>query len=393
MSESDDTAAFRAQVREFLAAEFTPELRREAAVQSGVFASPDLVRRWQAVLHRRGWAAPAWPTEYGGPGWTPRERYIFDHECAEAGTPILPAMGLGMCGPVLMKFGTAQQKARFLPRILSGEDFWCQGYSEPQSGSDLASLQCRAVKDDADSYLVTGTKIWTTHAHAANWMFMLVRTSSSGKPQQGITFLLVPMQTPGITVRPIRSMSGEHEINQVFFDAVRVPVENRVGEENGGWTVAKYLLEFERGGVSRSARVKSALKRALASAREERADGGLLCDDADFRRRFTELSMAQEVLRALEWRSLNDAEIRGQIGDSSASTLKLLGSELLQEATTFAMDAIGDYALADQRSAQPIGPEYASLPTARYLNQRAGTIFGGSSEVQRNILSRLLIDR
>jgi alkylation response protein AidB-like acyl-CoA dehydrogenase len=388
-------AAFRRTVRDFLAREFTPELRAAAARQSGVFATPDLARRWIAILHRQGWSAPHWPREHGGTGWTPIQRYIWDQECAEAGAPILPGMGFSMCGPVLMRFGTPEQQRRFLPRILSGEHYWCQGYSEPQAGSDLAALACRAVRD-GDHYVVDGTKIWTTHAHAANWIFLLVRTASLVKPQQGITFLLCPLDTPGITIRPIRSISGEHEVNQVFFDGVRVPVENRVGDENDGWTVAKYLLEFERSGGSRAARVKSVLRRIEKLAATGVRGGEPLAADADFRRRHVELAFGQRVLEATEWRLLISQEAGRSVGDTTASLLKLRGSELMQEATTLAMDSQGEDALVDHHFGLPGMPALdgaVGWPTPRYLNNRAATIFGGSSEIQRNILARALLER
>jgi alkylation response protein AidB-like acyl-CoA dehydrogenase len=238
---SADDLAFRDRVRAALAEKFTPDLKAAAARQSGVIAEPEMSRRWQKALHELGWVGLGWPREYGGPGYGPVQRYIVESELAAAGAPGFASMGVQMCGPVIIGFGTAEQKAYFLPRMLSGEHYWCQGYSEPGSGSDLASLQTRAVRDGED-YVVNGTKIWTTHAHVANWIFLLVRTSSEGRPQTGITFLLVDMTSPGISISPIITLAGDHEVNQVFFDNVRVPVANRVGEENQGWTVAKYLL-------------------------------------------------------------------------------------------------------------------------------------------------------
>src|SRR5437764_2585735 len=258
MDAARDDLAFREEVRSFLEAALTPDIRTAQARQAGVFSEGELCRRWHKVLYEQGWVAPSWPAEYGGPGWSPMQRFIFADECARANAPVLPAMGLQMCGPVLMRYGTPEQKAFFLPRMLSGEHYWCQGYSEPQSGSDLASLQTRAVRD-GDDYVVSGTKLWTTHAHFANWMFLLVRTDPDVKPQAGISFLLTPMDAPGLSVRPIISISGEHEINQVFFDDVRVPAANLVGEENQGWSVAKYLLEFERGAGAQAARLKTML--------------------------------------------------------------------------------------------------------------------------------------
>lgn len=387
--------AFRDRVRTFLDEKFTPELREAASRQTGVFSEGELARCWHAILSAQGWVAPAWPREHGGPGWTHVQRYLFDSECALAGTPALPAMGLQLCGPVLMGYGTAEQKAYFLPRILSGEHYWCQGYSEPQSGSDLASLQTRAVRD-GDHYVVTGSKLWTTHAQYANWMFLLVRTSDAGKPQSGITFLLTPMDTPGIKVQPIISISGEHEINQVFLDEVRVPVANRVGEENQGWTVAKYLLEFERGGGAWSSRIKGLLRQLKVIAAAETADdGGPLAADAGFRRRIAELEAEVMAVDFTERRVVSGLSTGSNAGDAVASMLKLKGSETQQKVTELLVEALAHYGRPDQRhslgvhaSGAPTGPDYARTPVARYLNARASTIFGGSSEIQRNILAR-----
>ncbi len=381
--------AFRDEVRVFLDAAFTPDLRAAAARQAGVFAEAELARRWHRTLYEKGWVAPAWPRQYGGAGFTAVQRYLFDSELSEAGAPALPAMGLQMCGPVLMGHGDQAQKDYFLPRILSGEHYWCQGYSEPGAGSDLASLQCRAVRD-GDDYVINGTKIWTTHAHAANWMFLLVRTATEGKPQAGITFLLLDMATPGVTVQPIITLPGEHEVNQVFFDNVRTPVSLRVGEENKGWTVAKYLLEFERGGGSFAARLKGAMRQMRTIAA---AEG--LWEDAAFRRRVAELEVQICAVDFTERRVVSQASTGASVGDSTASLLKLKGTETMQAVTELAVEALGVYATADQREAlgiganvSPVGADYAAVPVARYLNMRASTIYGGSSEVQRNILAR-----
>jgi acyl-CoA dehydrogenase len=384
-------------VRAFLAARFTPELRAASARQAGVFAEAEVARAWQRILNAQGWAAPAWPKEYGGTDWSAVQRYIFNSECAAAGTPILPAMGLQMCGPVLMRFGTEAQKDFFLPRLLSTEHYWCQGYSEPQAGSDLAALKCRAVHD-GDDYVVEGTKIWTTHAHVANWIFLLVRTDPKAKPQAGISFLLAPLSTPGITIRPIQSFSGEHEVNQLFFDGVRVPVANRVGEENAGWTVAKYLLEFERGGGSHAARIRRILAGIRTAAACENAGGAPLLADPGFAARLTELEVDLMAIDVTERRVVSGLSTGKSVGNAVASMLKLRGSETTQRATELAMQVLGYYAMADQRAAlggrptdEAIGPDYAVVPTARYFNARAATIFGGSSEVQRNILARTAV--
>lgn len=390
---SDADLAFRNEVRAFLAEKFTPDLREAAARQAGVFAEGELVRRWQKILHEKGWVAPTWPKEYGGAAFTPVQRYIFEAECAEAGTPALAAMGLQLCGPVLIGYGTAEQKAYHLPRILSGESYWCQGYSEPGSGSDLAALQCRAERD-GDHYVVNGTKIWTTHAHFANWMFLLVRTDTGGKPQAGITFLLTPMDAPGISISPIISISGEHEVNQTFFDNVRIPVSNRVGEENQGWTVAKYLLGFERGGVY-SPRIRGILRRTMAMAHAEHADSGAqLSADPTFRRKVAELEVELQAVEYTERRVISQLSAGENVGAIS-SLLKLKGTELMQKATELSVEALAAYAAPDQRGClgiganqSPVGPNYAITPMARYLNTRAATIYGGSSEVQRNILAR-----
>lgn len=386
---------FRARVRAFLADKLTPDLAAAAARQAGVFADGELSRRWHRILYEQGWVAPAWPAEYGGPGWTPMQRFAFDDECAKAGAPQIPVMGLQMCGPVIMRYGTEAQKTFFLPRMLSGEHYWCQGYSEPQSGSDLASLQTRAVRD-GDDYVVNGTKIWTTHAQHANWMFLLVRTSAEGKAQGGISFLLTPMDAPGVSVRPIISISGEHEVNQVFFDDVRIPVANRLGEENAGWTVAKHLLEFERGAGASASRLTRTLDQIRAIAGRELSGQGssLWNDDADFRARLGALEIEVAGLAYAEAQAAAMLSAGRNIGPT-ASLLKLQVSTLQQRATELAVEALGVYAAPDQRGAlgyganEPaIGPDHAVTPTAKYLNTRAATIYGGSSEVQRNILAR-----
>lgn len=386
---------FRDEVRGFLSEAFTPELRKAAGLQIGVFAEPELGLRWHRILNEKGWAAPTWPKRYGGPGWSQMQRYIFDMECAEAGTPVLSSAALRMVGPVLMRFGTETQKAYFLPRILSGEDYWCQGYSEPQAGSDLAALRCRAVPD-GDDYLINGTKIWTTHAQFANWIFLLVRTANSDKPQTGITFLLAPMDAPGITIRPIQSLSGEHEVNQVFFDDVRIPIENRVGEENHGWEVAKYLLEFERGGAY-AARIKRALKLArLIAERESDGHGAAYLANPLFQASLADAEIDLLAIDLLERQIFSAAPAGESIGDVAASLIKLQGTEALQRATEIAVEALGPRGLIDyyrlrqsDADSPALGPDYVQTPVALYLNKRAATIYGGSSEIQRNILAKV----
>ena len=395
---SSEDLEFKEEVRRFLDEKLTPELRAASARQAGVFADKDVSQVWHRILYERGWIAPAWPKEYGGTGWSPVQRYLFESACADVGTPILPAMGLGLCGPVLIGYGTARQKDYFLPRMLSGEHYWCQGYSEPQAGSDLASLQCRAVRD-GDHYVVNGTKIWTTHGHLANWLFLLVRTDAMVKPQAGLSFMLTPMDVPGLTVRPILSLAGEHELNQLFFDDMRIPVENRVGDENDGWSVAKYLLEFERGGGSHASKVRRILKKTKEIAGCERADsGGALLHDPDFSRRLVNMEVALAALDMTERRVIAGLSTGKSVGNMTASMLKLRGAETIQKASELAMEALGLYGIPDQMAALgthpaqlPVGPAYAAGPTAKYLGMRAITVYGGTAEVQRNILARAIL--
>lgn len=393
-----EEVAFRDEVRAFLDEKFTPGLRAEAAKQAGMFAEAPLAIRWQRILHEKGWVAPAWPIEYGGPGWSARQIEIFNDECARVGTPRLPGLGLRLCAPVIMRYGSAEQKAYFLPRMLSAEHYWCQGYSEPGAGSDLASLQTRADRD-GDDYIVNGSKIWTTHAQYANWMFLLVRTNQNPPKQKGISFLVTPFDAPGISIRPIISMSGEHEVNQVFFDNVRIPVANRMGEENEGWTVAKYLLEHERGGNSLAVRLRVGMDTALGIARRQPSDnGGNLLDDPPFRRKAALLEIEIRAAQALESHLRGGRGVGESIGGVGSSIKKLKSTEIGQRIDSLAVEALGYYGVADQRdglglgaNSAPIGPDYALLPAARYLNNRATTIFAGSSEVQRNILARALL--
>jgi len=388
--------AFRNEVRAFLDAELTDELRQAGRRATSVFMDKAYSLPWQRILNARGWAAPSWPKEFGGPGWSDAQRYIFAAECARAGAPGLAPMGLRMVGPVIMRYGSPEQQAHYLPRILSGEDYWCQGYSEPGAGSDLASLQLAAVRD-GDDYVLNGSKIWTTHAHWANRMFCLVRTRREGKPQAGISFLLLDMQSPGITVRPIITLAGEHEVNQVFFDNVRVPAANRLGEENDGWTVAKYLLEFERGGGG-AAGLRVALERLTAMASAAPADGGgrLIADPA-FRLKLARLAIALDAVETTELRVLA-AMGAGQPPGPISSVMKIQTTELMQKLDELALDALGIYAPADQPEARApnanvafVGPEAGLTTTARYLNDRAGSIYGGSNEIQRDIIARRML--
>ena len=387
---------FRKEVRKFINDELTEELREAGKLTASVFSEVEYSSKWHKILYKKGWIGASWPEEYGGTGWDDMQRYIFRSECASSGAPSPTAMGLAMVGPVLMKHGTQKQKDFYLPRILSGEDFWCQGYSEPGSGSDLASLQCKAVRD-GDHYLVNGTKIWTTHAQYANRIFCLVRTDNSGKPQQGITFLLIDMDTPGIEIKPIITLAGDHEVNQTFFDDVKVPVENVVGEENDGWTVAKYLLEFERGG-GYAAALQEQARRIKSIASKERSDSGeSLLEDKNFSRALNEVEIEVQAVLMTEHRIMSDIAERGHPGPAS-SILKSRGSELKQTLDELAVSAMGYYTLPLQNEARKlgsnfevIGPDYGVTIYPQYLNNRATTIYGGSNEVQKNIMAKFVL--
>ena len=383
---SPELEAFRDDVQAFLSEALHDELRRGAAYNGGMFQDYETNIRWHRILAAKGWVAPAWPERFGGPGWTVEQRYIFSAECAAAGAPALAPMGLGMCGPVLMGHGTEEQQATFLPRILSGEDYWCQGYSEPGSGSDLAALALDARRD-GDHYVLNGSKIWTTHAHHANWMFALVRTDRSGKPQTGITFLLIPMDTPGLRVDPIIFVSGEHEVNAVFFDDVRVPVSHRVGAENDGWTVAKYLLEFERGGGNAGPGLEAAARRLHRLA----ADHGVALPQGTL----ASLEVTIEAVKTLEFRILS-ALGQGQNPGPESPMLKTLAGQARQQLSELTVSLLGPTALGGAAAPAPRGatPKVAAASAtaaARYFNYRALSIAGGTDEVQRDIIAKRVL--
>jgi alkylation response protein AidB-like acyl-CoA dehydrogenase len=393
---SPEEGAFRDEVRAFLDTALTPELRAAGQRTTSVFTDKRYSIEWQRILHAKGWVAPSWPKEYGGTGWNEMQRYIFARECARAGAPGLAPMGLRMVAPAIMRFGTAEQKAHYLPRILSGEDYWCQGYSEPGSGSDLASLQLRATSDGND-YILNGSKIWTTHAQWADRIFCLVRTRADGKPQAGITFLLIDMKTPGISVKPIITLAGEHEVNQVFFDDVRVPKANRLGEENQGWTVAKYLLEFERGGGS-AAGLKVSLARIRAIAETEPGDDGcMLIENSSFSSKLAAVEIVIEAVEMTEHRVMCAFSAGANPGPAS-SMLKAQGTEAMQRLDELAIEACARYATVEQSEARkvgsnvtPVGPAHSLFAMPRYLNNRAASIYGGSNEIQRNIIAQLVL--
>ena len=389
-------AAFRDEVCNFFDAKLTEDMREASNLTSGVFAEMEIGRRWHTALYEQGWIAPAWPEEHGGTGWTPMQRYIYDSEAGKVGTPTVYLMGLALVGPVIMQFGTDEQKAHYLPRILSGEDIWCQGYSEPGSGSDLASLQTRAVRD-GDEYVINGSKIWTTGAQHADRIFCLVRTADTEKRQEGISFLLFDMDDPGIKVEPIITLAGDHEVNQVFFDDVRVPVANRLGEENDGWTVAKYLLEFERGGSAYAAMVASSLGKLHEITAAEPAAGGVLGDDPAFALKVAAAEIKQQAAEYTEHRTIAEIVQRGRPGPAS-SIMKVLGSETNQWVTELMVEAVHYYGAAYQPEArvpgnniEPIGPVHAVPAVPKFLNFRASSIYGGSNEIQRNIVAKQVL--
>jgi len=394
--------AFRAEVRAFLASSLPADMRDCHAAGKRLVAA-DIIR-WQKILHAKGWGAGSWPVAFGGAGWSAVERHIFDEECAEAGTPLQLPFGLKMVAPVIMKFGNEAQKAHFLPRILAGDDWWCQGYSEPGAGSDLASLKTRAVRGtdaEGEHYIVNGQKTWTTLGHHADWIFCLVRTSTEGRPQEGITFLLIDMKTPGITVRPIIMLDGEHEVNDVWFDNVRVPVENRVGEENRGWTYAKFLLGHERTSIAGVGRSKAALKRLKALAcRQPGDDGRPLIEDTRFRDRIARLELELMALEITNLKVISNEDRQLPPGPE-ASLLKIKGSEIQQSLAELAMQALGPYALphlpdmlAPGWQGEPLSSTFEPADAGHagaYFNLRKTTIYGGSNEVQKNIIAQMIL--
>ena len=388
---TEEERHFEQQVRDFLAQHLPDHIVEATAKNSSVFVEKDLALEWQAILVKQGWAVPQWPVEHGGTDWTPAQKYIFSRECYLAGAPMLIPLGLLMLAPVIMAFGTDEQKAEYLPKILSGEHYWCQGYSEPGAGSDLASLKLKA-EPDGDDYIVNGSKIWTTHAHLSDHIFCLVRTDNSGRPQQGISFLLIDMETPGVTVEPILTMAGDHEVNQVFFDNVRVPQSNRIGEENKGWSYAKYLLEFERGGGFSAPRIRHELDRLRGLVTDRQADDPDFDAHGDIDRRLARLDIDLKALEITELRILSSVSGGGNPGPES-SILKLNTTRLEQDINELSVDVLGYQGLAMDPVADgsPYRPDFISSVLPRYLNNRAASIFGGSQEVQRNIIAKMVL--
>ena len=385
--------AFRDEVRKFIEDNDPPELK-------GVKDRDNLTKEqflvWHKLLGKKGWSVPAWPVEYGGTGWTPTQRYIFKEEMARAGAIEPLPFGVSMVAPVIYTFGSQEQKDRFLPGIRSGEDWWCQGYSEPGAGSDLAGLKTTAVRD-GDHYIVNGQKTWTTLAQHADWIFCLVRTNPDVKKQEGISFLLIDMNTPGIEVRPIITMDGGHEVNETWLTDVRVPVENLVGEENKGWTYAKFLLAHERSGIAAVARSKEGIRNLKKIASTELDRGEPLIENPDFARKIAQLEIDLQALEYTELRTLA-SEQAGKGPGPESSILKIKGTEVQMRITELVMEAVGVYAQPYSRSfegeganAMPVGPDYSHLAVPNYANMRKTSIYGGSNEIQRNIISKMIL--
>ena len=385
---NDDDLAFQQEVRQFLAEAW------DADLQAMVSARPtmrDGMIEWQRRLNKKGWMAPGWPVEHGGTGWSVTQSFIFNSERAASGAPDIIPFGVTMVAPVIIAYGNDEQKAKFLPRILQSEDWWCQGYSEPGAGSDLASLKTKAELD-GDDYVINGSKIWTTYAQYADWIFCLVRTDSSGRKQEGITFLLIDMKAPGVTVRPIDTIDGFHHLNEVFFDNVRVPVENRIGEEGKGWTYAKSLLVHERLSIAEVADSKRGLTELREMARVEVNGGKTLLEDPLFAKRLSDIEIELMALEFTELRALA-AIAEGSEPGPESSLLKLQGTEVQQAIQTLRMDVAGYYSgtLQGDLSAQELGHEYANSAQQLYFRGRASTIYGGSNEVQKNITAKYVL--
>jgi alkylation response protein AidB-like acyl-CoA dehydrogenase len=390
---SPEELAFQQEVRTFIAENYPENLR--SVQDEGHDLSKEDFLSWHRILSKKGWIAPAWPVEYGGTGWTATQRFIWSEELAAADCVGTMPFGLSMVGPVIYTFGTPEQKAQFLPGILSGDDWWCQGYSEPGAGSDLASLRTKAVRD-GDHYVVNGQKTWTTMAQYADWGFFLVRTDSDAKAQEGISFLLINMKTPGVTVRPIITLGGEHEVNEVWLEDVRVPIANRIYEENKGWTCAKFLLAHERTGIAAVARSKRGVEKIKSIARTEQDGDRPLIANPFFKRKISELEIDLTALEFTELRSLA-GEAAGKGPGPESSLLKIKGSEIQQRITELALEAVGHYGapyfrgFGEGDNEHPIGPDYAHRAAPTYFNTRKTTIYGGSNEIQRNIIAKMVL--
>ena len=391
---TEEERHFRQEVRDFINREL-PKETRDRMIR-GKSPTKAQVVEWQQKLNARGWAAPEWPKEYGGPGWTMAQRYIFREELMLAPAPSPLGFNINMCGPVIIAFGTEEQKRRFLPRMLNLDDWWCQGFSEPGAGSDLAGLKTRAVLE-GDHWVVNGQKTWTTLAQHADWIFLLVRTDPNAKKQEGISFLLVDMKTPGITVRPIITIEGGHEVNEVFFDDVKVPKENLVGQVNRGWDCAKYLLGNERFGQARVGASRERIRRLKKIAAETDLDGRPLIEDPAFRQRVAEIEVELQALEMTVMRVIANEKRRGNKPDPATSVLKIKGTEIQQGVSELLMKAAGPYAWidgdpeAEGSNDLDLAPDWAFGLAGTYFNWRKQSIYGGSNEIQRNIMAKAFL--
>jgi alkylation response protein AidB-like acyl-CoA dehydrogenase len=385
---SPEELEFQTQVRAFLDAALKPEWRGVSDVDNR--ARPAVIAQWQAALAAQGWLTPGWPVAHGGRGWTPMQHHIFKEECSRLRAPKISNMSIGMIGPLICAFGTPAQQNFYLPRIVSGADIWCQGFSEPGSGSDLASLKT-AARREGDTYVVSGQKIWTTYAHQATRMFCLVRTDpNAARPQAGISMLLIDMALPGITVRPIRTIDGEHHFNEVFFDDVRVPAGCLLGDEHKGWDVARALLAFERSGIADVVATRQVLNDVAQIAAGEPRGNVSLIDDDGFADRLAKLEIALDALETFELRVM-EASARGAAKDFDASLLKILGSELKQNIHVLGIEALGQLGAVWPDDAPPHPSGAGRHLVVDALFYRAGSIFGGSNEIQRNIIAKSLL--
>ncbi len=381
---SDSDQAFRTEVRQFFAESYTDDLKQRLG-SSATFS--EAIIDWQKVLYQQGWIAPDWPAEYGGTGWSSAQKFIYETERAQAGVPDVLPFGLKMVGPVIYNFGTDEQKTKFLPAILNSDHWWCQGYSEPGAGSDLASLSTRAERD-GDHYVVNGAKVWTSYAQYADWIFCLVRTSSDGKPQQGISFLLIDMTLPGISINPIIGIDNRHTLNEVVFDNVRVPVDGLIGEENKGWTYAKSLLAHERNAIAGVGDIKNGLSAIHEHAEKTMSAGQPLTRDPAFRARFSQIQIDVMALEYSELRTVAKS-ISGQGPGPESSLLKIRGTELQQRVQELMLYVAGNFAGA--QTSDSIGNDFADRARVEYMYGRAATVYGGSNEIQKNIIAKAIL--
>ncbi|MDH3647890.1 MAG: acyl-CoA dehydrogenase family protein [Gammaproteobacteria bacterium] len=391
VSFSEQELAFQREVRHFFETEYPQDILEK--MRRGVEMQREDFVRGQKALYRQGWAGVNWPVEYGGTGWTATQKYIFYNEMARARTPMIIPFGLNMVGPVIYTYGNDEQKKRFLPDILSSEVWWCQGYSEPSAGSDLASLKTRADRD-GDEYVVNGTKTWTTLAQLSDWMFFLARTNTDvARRQEGISFLLVNMKSPGITVTPIYTIDGDPEVNQVFFDNVRIPVANRIGEEGKGWSYAKMLLTHERTNIADVARSKV----RLAGLKKQLDGGAALANTQGFKRKLAQTEIELLALEYTELRTLASVSV-GQAPGPESSILKIKGTEMQQAIDTLYLELAGYHALPSVREqfhadfdGERIGSDNNAFSALRYFNFRKASIYGGSNEIQKNIIAKAVL--